>query len=218
MKKTIIFDLDGTLLDTLPDLHAAVNHAFFRMNIPAVSRDCVRMNVGNGVAKLIERCLPKDKLSVRSACLKIFGEFYAAHGNDKTAPYEGAERALIRLKAEGLKIAVVSNKTQTVVRMLCDKWFRSLVDVALGDDGIRALKPDPAAIGTALRMLDTPKNDAIYVGDQEVDVLSAKNAGVPLYAAGWGFRGEAALLKAGAERVFSDFDSLTQAILNKNQK
>lgn len=201
MVKAVIFDLDGTLMDTLTDLYAAVNRALESFGFAKVSKEKVRMSVGNGVAKLVERCLPSDAASVYDRVLSRFNAEYARCQKEHTVPFDGVVETLAKLKAAGIKIAVVSNKTESAVKALCDENFPGLTDVAVGDNGLRPLKPDPLPLYYALEQLGVSKKDAVYVGDQEVDVCVSKNSGIPLIAAAWGFRGKKALMDAGATTI-----------------
>ena len=202
MLDTVIFDLDGTLLDTLEDLYLSVNHILSKYNFPLRTLDEVRMFVGTGVPKLIERALPKGhgKETFDSA-LADFKEYYGAHCNDNTKPYPGINESLSYLKARGYKIAVVSNKVDFATKSLCRDYFGGLIDVAIGQrEGIEK-KPAPDSVFEAMKLLDS--KNAIYIGDSDVDVLTAKNAGLPCIAVTWGFRDRACLAHAGAT-VFAD--------------
>ena len=215
MYDTVIFDLDGTLLNTLDDIYVGVNNAMLICGFPIKTKDEVRLAVGDGAAKLISRCMPKGEEGRFEECLTVFKAEYSKCKEDKTAPYPLVLRALNRLKELGVKVGVVSNKPEPAVKALCDKWFNGLVSVAVGDDGIRPLKPNPQAIEFALAKLGSDKQSAFYVGDQELDVLSAKNSGLKLIGAGWGFRGKEALMDAGAETVFSSPWEIAQMLEKK---
>ena len=203
MYDTVVFDLDGTLLNTLDDLYEAVNNAMLICSYPIKTKDEVRLAVGNGAANLIRRCMPKGEDARFSECLFIFKAEYSKCKTRRTAPYDTVIKTLSALKMRGVKVAVVSNKPESAVIDLCEKWFSGLVDIAVGDNGVRPIKPSPEAIEYALNSLGSSKESSVYVGDQEVDVLSAKNAGVRLLAAGWGFRGEETMRACGAETVLS---------------
>lgn len=201
MIKAVIFDLDGTLMDTLADLHTAVCRALAAFGLPPVTLEKVRLSVGNGVSKLVERCLPPDRLCIHKDVLSRFNAEYAICGKCSTKPFEGVCEILVKLKKEGIKTAVVSNKTESAVKSLCADNFPHLIDLAVGDNGVRKLKPDPQPVNYAMQMLGVEKNETVYVGDQEVDIETSVNADVKLLAAGWGFRGREALEKAGAEII-----------------
>ncbi len=216
MIDTVIFDMDGTTLDTLCDLHIAVNYALERCGCEQVPFEQVRKSVGNGVGKLIERCLPKGKEELFDDCLAIFKEKYESCKDDHTAPYAGAAEALRKLKEKGIKTAIVSNKMEEAVKQLCDKWFRGLVDCAVGDDGKRPLKPDPTPVWFALEQLGSTKDSSVYVGDMEYDVMTARNSGLRFLGAGWGFRGKDFLLSYGETAVFDDFAEIVKYVETEN--
>ena len=192
MGKTIkcaVFDLDGTLLDTLMDLQTAVNFALSKHNRPPITLGEARRYVGNGVGKLVERSL-KQGLSDPEypEILADMRRYYAAHTVVKTRPYSGIIEELKKLRDLGFKIAIVSNKPERAVRKLAKRFFPALWDVALGDKEGRRRKPAPDAVWEALRLLNAKSEEAIYVGDSEVDMQTARNAGIPVMAVKWGFR------------------------------
>ncbi len=193
--KAIIFDLDGTLLDTLDDLANSTNHALHEMGYPTRTREEIRAFVGNGVAKLIERAVPIGTSVEKTAeTLAIFKAHYAAHCEDKTAPYEGICELLDILLINGKTLAVVSNKLDSAVSVLCKRYFGDRMTVTVGDrDGIRK-KPFPDSVEEVLRVLGIEKEDAVYIGDSDVDIETAKNAGMDGVSVTWGFR-NADLLK-----------------------
>ena len=198
---TIIFDLDGTLLDTLDDLMDAVNHALEQMGWPPRTRDEIRRFVGNGVAKLVERSVPAGTDSGEVAkALEIFTAYYDVHKQDKTAPYEGIGDMLASLKAKGLTLAVVSNKFDAAVKVLMGEYFPGLIDLAAGEDEGRGVpkKPHPAMVHSVMAALGADPARSVYVGDSEVDLQTAQNAGLPCIAVTWGFRDEAFLRAQGA--------------------
>ena len=189
MKKyeTVIFDLDGTLLYTLEDLTKATNYALRRMNMPERTLDDVRRFVGNGVARLIELAVPEGTApEVFEQTLAIFREYYDIHCNDNTKAYDGVIDLLRELKADGYALAIVSNKPDSAVK--------ELAEIA----GV-AKKPAPDTVYAALKELGMPKEGAVYVGDSEVDVMTAKNSGLPCISVLWGFREEAFLKEHGAD-------------------
>ncbi len=199
--KAVIFDLDGTLLDTLTDLMNAVNHGLHTYGYPERTRDEVRCFVGNGIMKLVERAIPDGTANpdYEAVCAET-KRHYAAHCEDNTAPYAGILPMLQALKAAGYLTAVVSNKPDAQVRHLCDVHFSGLMDAAAGAaDGIR-LKPAPDTLLRILDELHTPKEAAVYVGDSDVDLLTAQNAGIPCISVLWGFRGRDVLESAGGNR------------------
>ena len=203
--KAFIFDLDGTLLNTLEDLKNSVNFAMRSMGYPEHTLEQVRMFIGNGIAMLIKRAVPQgtDEIDEKKT-LGIFTEHYNAHLNDCTAPYPGVTESMTALKNRGVKIGVVTNKNDDSAKMLIAGYFGNLVDVTLGHlDGIPS-KPNPEALLRVMSDLGVNAEETLYFGDSDVDVLTAKNAGVKSVGASWGFRGEDVLLKAGADIILSD--------------
>lgn len=201
MKKAVIFDLDGTLLNTLDDLADSTNYALSRFGYPTRTIEEVRQFVGNGVAKLIERAIPEGKNNPNfEKCLAIFKENYAQNMYNKTAPYNGIIEMLSNLKSKGIKIAVVSNKFDLAVKVLCKKYFEEFIDFAAGENeaqGIRK-KPAPDTVLSVLNEFNFAPEDAVYVGDSDVDIMTAKNSKMPCISVTWGFRDEKFLLENGA--------------------
>lgn len=201
MKKAVIFDLDGTLLNTLDDLADSTNYALSKFGYPTRTIDEVRQFVGNGVAKLIERAIPEGKNNPNfEKCLAIFKENYAQNMYNKTAPYNGIIEMLSNLKSKGIKIAVVSNKFDLAVKELCKKYFEGFIDFAAGENeaqGIRK-KPAPDTVISVLNKFNFASEDAVYVGDSDVDIMTAKNSKMPCISVTWGFRDEKFLLENGA--------------------
>lgn len=204
--KAVIFDLDGTLLDTLDDLTAAVNYALSGFNLGSLDRDTVKRYVGNGVPKLIERALfratageepdlDRGTFSDRglfNAALAVFTEYYGEHSMDLTAPYDGVCEVISRLKKRGLKTAIVTNKYEAAAKELKDKFFADVDTIVGARDDIRP-KPAPDGVYKALEALGVDKRDAVYVGDGETDMKTAKNCGMRVAAVTWGFRDESVL-------------------------
>ncbi len=203
---TYIFDLDGTLLDTLGDLAASVNHALRTHGLPEHSIDDVRRFVGNGVRKLMERAVPDGAANpLFDETFATFRQYYMAHSLDTTRPYEGIPETLEALKARGCHLAVVSNKMMAATQELCYHFFPSTIEVAIGEDeaaGIRR-KPAPDTVFAALKALGVGKENAVYVGDSDVDIQTARNAGIPCISVLWGFRDRDFLLQNGAETFIS---------------
>lgn len=199
MYSTYIFDLDGTLLSTLGDLAASCNHALRTNNMPERSISEVRQFVGNGVRKLMERAVPQgtDDNATEKA-LADFKAHYSLHSLDTTQPYPGIMTLLNALHARGKRVAVVSNKFCAATKELCAHFFNGLVDVAIGEmEGIKR-KPAPDTVNEALRQLGTTASDAVYIGDSDVDIATARNAGMPCISVTWGFRDRDFLLAHGA--------------------
>lgn len=195
-----LFDLDGTVLNTLDDLCDAVNAVLAANGMPYRTRDEVRGFVGNGVAKLIERSVPVGTDATLTAkVLADFKTYYSAHSADKTAPYEGILAMLRALREAGVRTAVVSNKADFAVQPLVKRYFGDLFDVALGEDTTkRPAKPAPDMVHHVLKTLNATTAEAVYIGDSEVDVLTAQNTGLACVAVTWGFRDRACLKNAGA--------------------
>ena len=203
---TYIFDLDGTLLDTLGDLAAATNYALRQHGMPEHSIDNVRRFVGNGVRKLMERAIPDGAHNPDfEATFATFRQYYMQHSLDTTQPYEGILETLAALKARGCRLAVVSNKMMAATQELCQHFFPDTIEVAIGENeaaGIRK-KPAPDTVFAALDALGVGKGNAVYVGDSDVDIQTAANAGLPCISVLWGFRDKAFLTENGAKTFIS---------------
>lgn len=196
---TVIFDLDGTLLDTLDDLTASVNFTMKYMGWNEYTRDDVRRFVGNGIKKLIERCVPEGtKDEEFNIAFDKFKEHYALHSLDNTKPYPGVVLLMRRLKEKGLKIAIVSNKIDSAVAVLKEKFFDGLVDIAIGDRPDLRVKPAPDSCNMALEFMKSDKKTSVYVGDSDVDIQTARNAGLDCISVLWGFRDKDFLISHGA--------------------
>lgn len=200
--QTYIFDLDGTLLDTLTDLTASVNAALRKYGMPEHSLDDIRNYVGNGVRLLMERAVPNGAQNPQfDAAFAAFREHYMQHSLDTTRPYDGIPETLASLRAQGCHIAVVSNKMMAATQDLCRHFFPESVEVAIGEhevEGIRK-KPAPDTVFAALRKLGVGIEGAVYVGDSDVDIQTAHNAGLPCISVLWGFRDRNFLIQHGAE-------------------
>lgn len=204
--KVIIFDLDGTLLNTLDDLADSTNFALSEFNYPTRTIDEIRTFVGNGVAKLIERAIPDGKNNPNfDKCLEIFKQHYSINKYNKTAPYNDIINLLIELKEKNYKIAVVSNKFDLAVKDLCQKYFPNLIDIAIGENEAAGIKkkPAPDTVKLALNQLELTPNQAIYVGDSDVDILTAKNSNMPCISVAWGFRDKEFLIKNNAQIIIN---------------
>lgn len=197
--KSYIFDLDGTLLDSLTDLAASCNYALRINNMPERTIDEVRMFVGNGVRKLMERAIPDgDRNELFQKTYTDFRDHYLIHNLDHTSPYNGIINMLKSLKDDGCNIAVVSNKFYAATQELVNHFFGDYVSVAIGErDNIRK-KPSPDTVFEALRQLNVEKDGAVYIGDSDVDVMTAKNCGMPCISVLWGFRDKKFLIEHGA--------------------
>ena len=204
--QTYIFDLDGTLLDTLTDLAASVNAALRIYGMPEHSLDDVRSYVGNGVRMLMERAVPDGAQNPQfEAVFAAFREHYMLHSLDTTRPYDGIPETLAALKACGCRLAVVSNKMMAATQALCSHFFPDIIEVAIGEDEVAGIrkKPAPDTVVAALKALGVGKEDAVYVGDSDVDIQTARNAGLPCISVLWGFRDRDFLVRHGAETFVS---------------
>lgn len=205
MYETVIFDLDGTLLDTLDDLTAATNAALEKFSLPQRTREEVRSFVGNGIAKLIERAVGEEGKGLQAETLAEFKSYYAAHCADKTAPYDGILSLLRSLREKGVKTAVLSNKADFAVKSLAKTYFDGLLLAAVGENeaaGIRK-KPAPDALFSVMNELSATAEKTVYVGDSDVDIQTAKNAGVACICVTWGFRDKDFLKREGG-KIFVD--------------
>lgn len=201
MYKTVIFDLDGTLLNTLTDLASAVNFALKSFGFPSRTVEEVRSFIGNGVKKLMERSTPDGTSEkVNAECLDCFRGYYLQHMADTTAPYEGMAQLIEALKSKGIKTAVVSNKLHSAVTELCEDYFKG-IDEAVGVSEESERKPNPVNVFRVMEHMALSQGECIYVGDSEVDVMTAHNAGLKCIGVTWGFRDEAELKKAGADFI-----------------
>lgn len=205
MYKVFIFDLDGTLLDTLQDLANAVNYALRRHGMPEHSLDDIRRFVGNGVRLLMERAVPDGAGNPQfEAAFDTFRQYYMEHSLDTTRPYDGIPELLRALKQRGCRLAVVSNKMMAATQELCVHFFPE-IEVAIGEheaEGIRK-KPAPDTVCEALRQLGCDKQRAVYVGDSDVDIMTARNSGLPCISVLWGFRDRQFLTAHGATTFVS---------------
>ena len=198
---TYIFDLDGTLLDTLGDLAASVNYAMSTHHLPEHSVDEVRMMVGNGVRKLMERAIPDGAANPYfDETFATFRHHYMEHQLDTTRPYDGIIETLQELKRRGCRTAVVSNKFDAATKSLCNHFFSGLIDVAIGENEAAGIhkKPAPDTVFEAIRLLGVSREEAVYVGDSDVDIATAQASGIPCISVLWGFRNREFLIAHGA--------------------
>ncbi len=199
MTDTVIFDLDGTLLNTLEDLTDSVNYVMAQYGLPAHTIEEIRNFVGNGAAKLMERSVPQGRRNPQyDKMLEAFRAHYAAHCEDKVAPYEGIMELLETLHRQGFRMAIVSNKPDKAVKLLRNKFFAGNVEVAIGESAQIPRKPAPDMVYRALDELSSDVSHAVYVGDSEVDLQTAGNVPMKCVSVTWGFRTEEQLIAAGA--------------------
>lgn len=200
MIDTVIFDLDGTLLNTLEDLTDSVNHALRLSGYPERTIEEVRNFVGNGAVKLIERVVPGGKDDpLYEETLRAYKEYYALHCKEKTRPYDGIVDMLDSLYKEGYKLAIVSNKFDAAVKELCALYFGDRILAAIGESEKVRKKPAPDTVYQALKELSAEAGSAVYVGDSDVDIQTAANVPMPCISVTWGFRDRQRLLEAGAD-------------------
>lgn len=201
---TVIFDLDGTLLDTLQDLADSTNYVLALHKMPLRSLDEIRRFVGNGVGRLIHLAVPAGTDQQEEArCLADFRAHYLLNMENRTAPYPGVLALLDGLNQAGIRLAVVSNKFDGAVKGLCASYFGDRVKVAIGESQNVARKPAPDTVFRALEELGADAAGAVYVGDSEVDIETARNAGLPCLSVSWGFRDAAFLRSRGAGAILS---------------
>ena len=212
--QTAVFDLDGTLLDTLEDLYLATNTALEDHSLPRRSRDEVRMFVGNGVEMLIRRAVPAGTDEETTlAVLADFKTTYAAICEDHTRPYDGIPDMLRALREKGIRVAVVSNKFDAATKQLCVKYFGDLVEVAIGERAGVRKKPAPDTVYEALKELGVTAKGAVYIGDSDVDIQTARNCGMPCISVTWGLRDKDFLLQSGAEILVDTPERLLGVII-----
>ena len=211
--KTVLFDMDGTLLDTLEDLRDSTNHVLCEMGYPERSLEETRRFVGNGAEKLIRRAAPEGTAeeTIQEALCR-FRTYYEAHCKVKTKVYDGMLAVLDALRAHGVKIAVVSNKPDEAVKKLSREYFGERMDYAIGPKEGRRCKPYPDMVDAALEAMGMPHEGAVYIGDSEVDVQTGLNAGLPVIAVSWGFRSRETVIEAGAT-VIADNAKQLEALL-----
>ena len=205
----ILFDLDGTLLDTLPDLHKSVNAALCKFGMPQFSREDVRRFVGNGIRNLITRVVEGGEENPQfEDVLQFFTTHYEKHCAEETGPYEGVIPLLGAIREQGRHTAVLSNKFDAATKKLCTRYFDGYIDLAIGENekaGIRK-KPTPDMAFSIMREWGLQKRDCLLIGDSEVDIQTAQNAGITCICVTWGFRDKADLVRAGGE-LFADTPS-----------
>lgn len=207
--KAVFFDLDGTLLDTVPDIRAALNSALETCGEPPVSYGQTVAYVGNGAKKLVERAAPRGD---HERLLSLFAQNYNASDGALTRPYAGMPELVASLKAQGIKLAVVTNKLQPSTEKLTARFFPGLFDFVGGDDGSFPCKPDPTLTRYAALTLRVPMGECVFVGDGETDVLTARNAGMVPVSVLWGYRSREVLEAAGGKIFARDPEEL-KAIL-----
>lgn len=213
MIDTVIFDLDGTLLNTLDDLTDSVNFALGKLGYPTHTSDEVRMMVGNSVIYLIEKALPEGTAKAEfEQCLELFEKHYKENMRNKTAPYDGIMQMLADVKSRGYKTAVVSNKPDVFTKQLVAELFGEYISLSIGRSDEMPRKPAPDMVWYAMNQLGSKADTTVYVGDSEVDVTTSINAGVPCIGCLWGFRDKQTLENAGAACLISSPDELIEKL------
>ena len=218
--KAVLFDMDGTVLDTLRDLNAAVNACLEHFSLPHQTLDETRRRVGNGSRRLMELSVPAGTGDEKiEEMLAWYLPYYNAHANDRTAPYNGIIELLEALRKKGCRLAIVSNKPDRTVKELAEIHFPGLLETAVGENeaaGIRR-KPWPDTLLAAAERLESPVKECLYVGDSEVDVLTASRAGMDCASVLWGFRSREEIEAAGGRLFFSSPQELEEYLLTDNR-
>ncbi len=212
--KAVIFDMDGTILNTLEDLKNATNYSLRQFGMPERSLEEVRMFVGNGIRKLVERAVPAGTSEEKIAqVFDVFLEYYEIHSADNTSPYPGILELVEKLKKSGIKTAVSTNKADVPAQELGREYFNGIFDLIVGQqDGLK-VKPAPDSVNKILSILDIQKKDAIYIGDSDVDVQTAKNSGLDFIGVSWGFRGREFLEKNGAKNIVDNANEILDLVI-----
>lgn len=198
----VLFDMDGTVLDTLDDLADSVNYSLRHFALPMVSRERVAQSLGNGAAYLIRHCVPAGTPdTLCDEILAFYKPWYDAHCRIKTRPYEGILNLMKMLQVQGVRQAIISNKPDSAVQELAEVFFPGLMDVVIGDSPAVRRKPAPDTVLAAAEKMGIPVSACVYIGDTEVDIETARNATMDCIAVTWGFRTEEQLLAAGADNI-----------------
>ena len=216
-KRYAIFDLDGTLLDTLDDLTDSMNYMLGKHNFPLRTRNEVRNFVGNGVRKLVERAIPTEYKADDEFIDKFYNDFslyYNSHSDVKTSPYPGTLDMLDKLLENGFDIAIVSNKIDSAVKSLSAKFFGGRIRSAIGEKPSIRHKPEPDMVFMAMEEMGADKENSIYIGDSEVDIQTAKNAGIPCISVLWGFKDMNFLEDSGATTIVESMEELGERLVN----
>ena len=214
--KLVIFDLDGTILDTLDDLADSTNVALQMHGFPVRTREEIRVFVGNGILNLIQRAVPTGTSEEKvGEVLADFKQYYGEHCADKTKPYDGIIELLQELRACGYQTAVVSNKADFAVQELCEQYFPQMFDYVVGErEGVRK-KPATDSVNGVLYQLKMDRSNALYIGDSEVDIATAENAQMNHIIVTWGFRDRTYLIEQGAKVIVDRVQEL-RTELNKS--
>lgn len=212
MYKLVIFDLDGTILDTLDDLADALNHTLSIYSYPLKTVPETRALVGRGLRNLVRDATGSSDESLVDRMLSELVAYYSEHSADKTVPYSGIVEMIGKLRDKGIMTAVLSNKRDEVTRFLCSRFFPGLFDICRGERSGVPIKPSPESVHSLMHELGISPRDAVYIGDSEVDITTARNAGIACFIVTWGFRNREDLERSGADRLFDDVPCLLDAI------
>lgn len=213
--KAALFDMDGTILESLEDMNDAVNYTLAHFGYESNTLSETRAYVGNGAARLIRLSLPEDCDDESfNAVLSYYKDYYNEHARVKTAEYAGITDMLMSLKAAGMKLAVVSNKPDSTVQELTEYFFKGVFLSAVGESADVRRKPAPDSVNTAAALMGVSKDECVYIGDSEVDILTAKNAGMDCISVTWGFRDRAELIQNGAETLVDTVTDLKAYLLS----
>ena len=214
--QAVLFDMDGTVLDTLDDLCDSINHSLAEFSLPQVSREHVRQCLGNGAAFLVSHSIPAGSSpELEANVLAFYKPWYDAHCLIKTAPYEGILPMMQSLKEQGLRLAIISNKPDRAVQELSDAFFPGLLELSVGESPSVRRKPAPDTVLTAASQIGLSVDQCVYVGDSEVDLQTARNAGMDCISVTWGFRDEAQLIEAGAYVLVRTPEELESLLLRE---
>lgn len=218
MYKYAIFDLDGTLANTLEDLADSVNYALVKNGFTPYPTESYKLMVGSGIVNLIKKATKSDKEEIIKAVKADFDEYYSTNVVNKTCAYPQSEQVLENLQNSGVTLAVLSNKPDIFVKTILNKLFPNIeFKEAWGKKEEFAIKPDPASLNAMLEKLGADKSDTVYIGDSNVDVLTAHNGKVDVIGCTWGFRGETELTEAGADKIAHTYSELETFVLGENK-
>ena len=214
MYKAVLFDMDGTVLDTVGDLTDAINVSLEKFGFPPRNTEEVKSFLGKGPAHFVNCAVPEGTdAATKQQVLAFYEPYYDSHCQIKTAPYPGIMELLKTLQARGIKLAVISNKQEPAVKALAEQHFAGLLELAVGTSARIRCKPDPSAVLAAMEELGVEKEETLYVGDMDVDLNTARNAGIDCVVVAWGFMGRKKLEALGAEHIVDNTEQLLEFIL-----
>jgi len=208
----VLFDMDGTVVDSLADITDAVNYAMRHFGMAERTPEQVRSHLGNGARRLLAGLLPDAAEAFLEEMLACYLPYYAVHTGDRTRPYDGILPLMEKLKAAGIRLAILSNKPDAAVQPLVETYFAGLVELAVGERAGVRRKPAPDMIDAAANALGVDRGRCLYVGDSEVDVATAANAGIDCAAVTWGYRSREELLRAGAKTIIDRPEELLRCV------